>query len=117
MFLNYFDSHKYKFFLIKYEDLISNTDKIFLNVLEYIHKLTNLKFEINEKKFKNSIDTTDFEKLKSIEINVKNLLKYDAVLITTDHSVIDYELVYENSKVIFDTRGVYRNKSKKIIQC
>ena len=57
------------------------------------------------------------EKLKSIEINVKNLLKYDAVLITTDHSVIDYELVYENSKVIFDTRGVYRNKSKKIIQC
>ena len=56
-----------KFFLIKYEDLISNTDKIFLNVLEYIHKLTNLKFEINEKKFKNSIDTTDFENLRRIE--------------------------------------------------
>ena len=39
----------------------------FLNVLKYIHKLTNLKFEINEKKFKNSIDTTDFENLRRIE--------------------------------------------------
>ena len=56
-----------KFFLIKNKNLISNTDKIFLNVLEYIYKLTNLKFEINEKKFKNSIDTTDFENLRRIE--------------------------------------------------
>ena len=57
------------------------------------------------------------DKLKSVEINAKNLLKYDAALITTDHSDVDYELVYENSKVIFDTRGIYRYKSQKVIQC
>ena len=57
-------------------------------------------------------------KKKSIELNKKNLKKFDAVLLVTDHDSYDYKFIAENSKVLFDTRGVYKKYSfKNIIYC
>lgn len=55
-------------------------------------------------------------KLKSIPINSKNLKNYDAVLILTDHSKINYRLIKKFSKKIFDSRGVYLPVDRKIIR-
>jgi len=46
----------------------------------------------------------------------KGLLKrFDLILILTDHSLFPYEEILENSKIIFDTRGVYKGKRVKKI--
>lgn len=52
---------------------------------------------------------------KSIELNAKNISNYDLVVISTDHDNIDYQLIYENAKLILDTRGKYSSNDKKII--
>ena len=55
-------------------------------------------------------------KLSSINLSLKNLKKYDAVLIITDHDNINFKLIKDNSKLIFDSRGVYNGyyDNKKI---
>jgi UDP-N-acetyl-D-glucosamine dehydrogenase len=48
--------------------------------------------------------------------NVKNYKKYDYIVICTDHSNVDYKKIKNESKMIIDTRGVYKNsKISKII--
>ena len=46
-------------------------------------------------------------------INLENekLNRYDACVIVTDHSNIDYELIYDNSQLIIDTRNVFDGKN------
>ena len=41
----------------------------------------------------------------SITLTPEALQRYDLVIITTDHSNVDYRLVVENGKLIFDTRN------------
>lgn len=54
--------------------------------------------------------------LKSIKLNSKNIRKFDLVILSTDHDVFNYKLIYNSSKLILDTRGVYRkDKDKKVI--
>jgi UDP-N-acetyl-D-glucosamine dehydrogenase len=42
---------------------------------------------------------------KSVALGPQTLAEFDAVLIATDHDVVDYRLLVENSKVIVDTRN------------
>jgi len=56
-----------KYLLIKYEDLIDNKEESLKKILNFIHKLKNIKFEINEIKFKNVIETTSFENMQKLE--------------------------------------------------
>ena len=52
------------------------------------------------------------------KLNFKQFKNYEAVIITTDHSKINYKLILKNSKIIFDTRGVYKDSNQsKIIHC
>ncbi|MCX5703129.1 MAG: nucleotide sugar dehydrogenase [Candidatus Omnitrophica bacterium] len=54
--------------------------------------------------------------LKSIELNTANLGKFNCVIIATDHSSLDYDFILKYSKLIFDTRGVYKSlNDKKVI--
>ena len=46
---------------------------------------------------------------KSLELNVKNIKNQDAIVITTDHSNVDYELIGKHAKLIIDTRNVMTN--------
>lgn len=49
--------------------------------------------------------------LKSITLSKASLPKFDCVIIATDHSSVDYKFIRENSRLIFDTRNVYKNSS------
>ena len=51
-------------------------------------------------------------KLKSIKLSEKNIKKFSAVIIVTDHSNIKYSLIEKNSKIIFDSRGRLSSKKK-----
>jgi len=51
----------------------------------------------------------DNKRYKSIRLNKKNLSNKDCVVIITDHSKVDYNLVAENSRLIVDTRNVLRD--------
>jgi UDP-N-acetyl-D-glucosamine dehydrogenase len=56
---------------------------------------------------------------KSIQWNLKTLSKYDAVLIATDHSEVDYTGMVKASKLIIDTRNATKHVKtgrKKIIK-
>lgn len=56
-----------KYLLIHYEDLIKEKDKIFYDILKFIHNLKNVEFVLDKKKFKNVLDSTDFERVQKLE--------------------------------------------------
>ena len=43
----------------------------------------------------------------SIPLNSANVANQDCVLICTDHSNIEYDVIRENARLIVDTRGVF----------
>jgi len=46
--------------------------------------------------------------LKGADLNKGNLKKFDCLILITDHSGVNYDFVRQNSKLIFDTRNVYK---------
>ena len=56
-----------KYLLVKYEDLINDTEKTFLNILKFIAHLARVKFSYDEKKFENTLKTTIFETMQKLE--------------------------------------------------
>ena len=55
--------------------------------------------------------------LNSIELTSANIKKYDVVVLAVDHSVVNYDLIFKNARLIFDTRNVYKDKrDKKVIK-
>lgn len=73
-------------------------------------KEKNIRFQYNDPYFPILRKGRNFKfSKKSILLNKKNLKKFDAVLVITDHDLYDYKFIYENSKKIFDARGVYKN--------
>ncbi|WP_413854567.1 nucleotide sugar dehydrogenase [Candidatus Ruminimicrobium bovinum] len=56
-------------------------------------------------------------KILKSEKNISNVSKYDAVLILTDHTNIDYAEVVKKAKLVFDTRNATKNiKSQKVVK-
>ena len=53
--------------IIKYEDLIENTEKCFNKIVSFLNKINNL--PIDSKKIKKSVLNTSFNKLKKLEEN------------------------------------------------
>ncbi|KPK83409.1 MAG: UDP-N-acetyl-D-glucosamine dehydrogenase [Phycisphaerae bacterium SM23_33] len=55
-------------------------------------------------------------RMASVPLTAAGLRKYDAVLISTDHSAYDYQLVVDNAALVVDTRnataGVRRGRGK-----
>jgi len=56
-----------KYLLVHYEDLIKEKDKIFYEILKFIHNLKNIEFVLDKKKFQNVLDSTDFGKVQKLE--------------------------------------------------
>jgi len=46
--------------------------------------------------------------MSSVSLSAEMLEAYDCVLIATKHDAFDYDLIRNHSKMIVDTRGVYR---------
>ena len=62
-----------RYFLVKYEELTSNPEQIFIEVLKFLHNLANSKLIIDQDKLKNILKTTSFEHLQSLEKQEKFL--------------------------------------------
>ena len=56
-----------KYLLIKYEDLILNTEDVFKEILFFIKEISNLNFNFDQKKFDNAIKSTKFDKMQALE--------------------------------------------------
>jgi UDP-N-acetyl-D-glucosamine dehydrogenase len=57
--------------------------------------------------------------MDSIELNKKNIAKYDLVLLSTDHTDYNYKFICENSELILDTRNAFERagvKSHKVFK-
>lgn len=48
--------------------------------------------------------------LSSVSLDESVLADFDAVILATDHSSFDYELILSSAKLIVDTRGKYRDR-------
>ena len=56
-----------RYLLIKYEDLVKETEKTFLKVLTFVCKLTKKKLDLDKNKLKNVLNTTSFESMQKLE--------------------------------------------------
>ena len=56
-----------RYCLIRYEDLVSDTEKTFLKILKFIAHLGRVKFTYDKDKFINTIKTTDFKNMQIME--------------------------------------------------
>lgn len=54
--------------------------------------------------------------LNSKNLNSNELKKYDCVIIVTNHSNINYDLIKKNSKLIIDTRNILPKNNSNILQ-
>lgn len=50
--------------------------------------------------------------MTSVDLNKKILNSFDAVLLSTDHDDFDYDLIFNESSLIIDTRGKYDSSPK-----
>ena len=55
--------------IIKYEDLLKETFVVFKDIVEFVNKTLNIKEKIDIDKLKNSVNSTNFNKLKNDEKN------------------------------------------------
>lgn len=46
---------------------------------------------------------------ESVDLTAENLKKYDCVLVSTDHSVYDWNFIVENAQLVVDTRNATKN--------
>jgi hypothetical protein len=53
--------------IIHYEDLLKETYVVFRDIIEFINKTLNIKEKINKERLKNSVSSTNFNKLKNEE--------------------------------------------------
>jgi len=55
-------------------------------------------------------------KKESIELTKENLMKYDIVMIITDHSVYDPDFIAKNSKLVIDTRNLIKKSYPNVFK-
>ena len=58
----------------------------------------------------------DLPPMSSEPLTAELLSGQDAVVIVTDHSAVDYEFVLRHAPLVVDTRGIYRDKSEKVVK-
>ena len=54
--------------------------------------------------------------LKSVDLSPEVVAGFDAIVLTTDHAKFDYEMIAQNSKLIIDSRGIYRAPADNIVK-
>ena len=52
--------------------------------------------------------------LSSVELTAESIAAFDCVVIGTNHDSFDYDMILDNSVLIIDTRGVYRDEHENV---
>ncbi len=58
----------------------------------------------------------DLPPMRSAALTESLLAEQDVVLVVTDHSGVDYEMVLRAAPLVVDTRGVYRGRNAKVVK-
>ena len=84
--------------------------------LSYNQILENKKF-IDDLLSNQELNIDDKEELEYVwqSLVCREESKFDAIIILTDHDNVNYNLIKENAKMIFDSRGIYQ-VNKRIIR-
>ena len=53
--------------------------------------------------------------MQSIKISPNKIKEFDIVILVTDHDNLDYNSLKKHSKLLVDTRGVFKKNSLNII--
>lgn len=56
------------------------------------------------------------QRLESVALTPEHVAQYSAVLLATDHSAVDYGMLEQCSRLLVDTRGVYRQPGANIVR-
>lgn len=54
--------------------------------------------------------------LSSVELSPEVIREFDCLLVATNHKAFDYEMIEQHARLIVDTRGVYKNRSDKLVK-
>lgn len=79
-------------------------------------KKNNAKFDFHDNlvpKIGETREHSEYTGMISVDLNKKNIKEYDAILISTNHTYIDYSLILENAKLIIDTRNCFEGVADK----
>ena len=96
-----------KYLLMRFEDLTSEPEKNFLTILEFVHKLSNLKLTIDKNKLKNVLRTTSFEYLKNLE----EKSGFDESYSTAEEAYVQF-FKYGNKKNVISSEDELNNDLK-----
>lgn len=55
----------------------------------------------------------DFD-LSSVDLTPEILARYDAVILLTDHTDFDYDMIHEHAPILVDTRGKFRSDTRVV---
>jgi len=58
----------------------------------------------------------DLPPMRSEALTAETLAAVDAVVVVTDHTAVDYDLVARHAPLIVDTRGVYRRSNHPVVK-
>ena len=85
-----------------------------LSIIEQFQKFgTNIEIvDPHVKEFKSE----NGRKMTTVELTEKLLQESDLVLLTTDHSTFDEDMILKNSKMVYDTRNFIKKKSEKVVK-
>lgn len=87
-----------------------------LNIFSELHK-NGADVDFSDPYFSELPGTRKFNfKKEGVELTPSNLSRYDVVVLLTNHNKYDYDLIYENARLIVDTRGVYDADGIKVIR-
>ena len=82
--------------------------------LDIIEKLQKLKVEVSYYDPLIPYLKIDGINLKSVNISRLNFRKYDCVIITVGHTAVNYKLLRDNAKLIFDLKNIYKRNFKNV---
>jgi UDP-N-acetyl-D-glucosamine dehydrogenase len=51
--------------------------------------------------------------IKAIDLTAAALKRYDVVVVAVNHSAVNYDLIFKNARLIFDTCNAYKDKTDK----
>ncbi|MBM3518855.1 MAG: UDP-N-acetyl-D-glucosamine dehydrogenase, partial [Alphaproteobacteria bacterium] len=54
--------------------------------------------------------------LKSVTLSPESIVKFDLVLLATNHDAFDYKMIQAYAKLIVDTRGVYPDPGPNVVK-
>ncbi len=54
--------------------------------------------------------------LRSVDLSPEVIASYDVTILLTDHNSFDYQMILENSRLLVDTRGRYREDHENLVR-